>query len=68
MTTGTSRRPDLHGGVVTTFAGDDLVTVPALPYDERFDASCSATEVISSEGRSYLVAARCRELGERWVR
>jgi hypothetical protein len=30
---------DLHGGVVATFAGDDLVTVPALPYDERFDDS-----------------------------
>ena len=28
---------DLHGGVIAAFAGDDLVTVPALPHDERFD-------------------------------
>ena len=37
MTTGSSRKPHLHGGLVPALAGDDLEPVAALPDDQRLD-------------------------------
>ena len=36
-TTGSSCRPDWHGGVVAAFAGDDLIARAALADDQRLD-------------------------------